>query len=594
MYSIENHRTKVQKKAQRGKKTQKSLPLMLFNHIPRSNYFTIQVFLVILHHAIYYPWKFRVYHLLPTFSLYFYPIMIFQSKRKFLLLLIACVCTCFTCIVYAQESEYSERPIVPGHPMWVYTASNKTLTLYYAEEAPQTINDEAVTAVTPYKPNEEAIKNDPYRAVAEHIVVDPSVEGWLPDTLDYLFAYLPKVKHMEIPQEFAMNTAQTMRGMFKHNTRLEGLTLGIYDFEQLHDIDSLFAHCIFLQRLDFHFWMPDLNTAKGVFHNNHSLRYVNMIGSDTTDDLLKEIALSRPNPFTLCYLRSKIEGSSLERVTGRNIISSNGLDVGQCSEYYLSDNIMSSDDLERGEYPAPNTDVAMRWPIEIPIGFTAKKVINDRKVGSKIGHAYSWFMPYEFVPPNGVSAYQYSETSVDGDTVTFIPAEAEWWGLALYPKTPYILVSSIGEFSTSILPEEGIDNASINVAACLPDEDIDAGYTSGGWNFVGSFKWRTAAEAANEGLWTLQSNNYWKTYQGSKARPRPMRAFMKQMTPNARPITMHLENPTLTGVKRIQLLDKANPENSRIYDLNGNYLGTRRETLSKGIYIIDGKTTAIP
>lgn len=408
---------------------------------------------------------------------------------------------------------------------------------------------------------------------------------------------------------FVTNILQNMARMFSHCHSLTSLDLSHFKNSSVSPVFyEMFRDCVNLKTLKFHPQRAirvSLPMVQNMFANTPNLEYIDMSKSTMEGAVLKNMIQSVPNPLTLRYMSKRRE------LTGPNVILRDTFtNEFTCEEYLLYDDTLTryehylyenvdtiTNEIRRsysdyptlssyshlGFYPRANYSAHMKWEVNIPYAFTAAKVTNNRKIGAKTGSAYTWFMPYSSPIPVGVEVYEFKETTVDGIVATFVPTT----DTELKAQKPYLVIATAGEVSTAV-------DATSEVPVYTPGNDVVAPETSDGWSFVGTFQWRTTEQAAAEGLHTLQTGNKWKHYRGSSVRPRPFRAFLKKVGAGARELSTNFDDGSdITGIEKIELLDSNNPEDSRIYDLNGRYLGTRRDVLTTGTYIIGGKTTRI-
>lgn len=379
---------------------------------------------------------------------------------------------------------------------------------------------------------------------------------------------------------FNTSNVVNMEGMFRTCSSLFELNLSNFNTEKVIRMQEMFASCSRLKTLtlnNFDGRSLISGAMAGFLNNTNNLEYVDMTqATNIAPQHQTAIAISTPNAFTLKYMP---KGSS---IAGKNVITTTDGINFTCQEYVVADDTLTR---YTGANLAPNTNspTAMKWEVNIPYGFTADKVTNTRKIGAKTGSAYTWFMPYSAPIPADVQVYEFAANTVDGMVATFVPTT----DTELKAQKPYLVKSTVGEVSTSV-PATSV------VPAYTPGTDVVAAATSDGWSFIGSFQWRTTERAATEGLHTLQTGNLWKTYEGSTAKPRPFRAYLKKSASGARQLSTRFDDASgITGIEQIELLDTTEANNSRIYDLNGRYLGTRRDMLRSGVYVIDGKTTRV-
>ena len=103
----------------------------------------------------------------------------------------------------------------------------------------------------------------------------------------------------------------------------------------------------------------------------------------------------------------------------------------------------------------------------------------------------------------------------------------------------------------------------------------------------------TAAEAAAANVYGLNAGNKWLYFTGSEGfGMSPFRAYMINANGHAKVMESILDadtdNQEDQEVTAIELINKDGSEN-RIYTLDGKYVGTKSEVLSKGMYIVNGK-----
>lgn len=394
--------------------------------------------------------------------------------------------------------------------------------------------------------------------------------------MNRMFWGMTSLKELNLTSFNTANVVNMWR-MFYNCPLFTTFDLSHFNTERVQRMDEMFAFCTGLKTLALNnFNGRSLTNTNGFLTNASNLEYLDLSrATGFTTARLNQIVSSVPNVFTLRYLPT---GST---VTGPNVITNDGTNF-TCVNYVVADDTLTRY-RNASLTPNVNSTTAMKWEVNIPYGFTADKVTNTRSIGAKAGSAYTWFMPYSAPIPAGVEVYEFKDATIDDQVMTFVRSN----DTELQAHKPYLVKSVVGAVSTSV------DAPSV-VPAYMPGHDVVLNERVGDWSFVGSFQWRTTEQAAQEDLHTLQTGNKWKHYQGSTAKPRPFRAYLKKMVAGARELSVSFEDASdITGIDKIEVLDGANPQNNSIYDLNGRYLGTRRDVLAKGTYIIGGKTTRI-
>ena len=225
-----------------------------------------------------------------------------------------------------------------------------------------------------------------------------------------------------------------------------------------------------------------------------------------------------------------------------------------------------------GEYVISDDD-----NIYIPYDITASKVTNDRTLSAD-ADAYTWYEPYAYTLPAGNTAYTF--TGASGSSLTF----TELGSQTLAANTPYLIIA-------------GDDvNGSINaetVVKATPATNTSGG-TQGDWQFVGTYNSMTAAEAATANMWALGSGNKWKYYTGTDTwGVYPRRCYMINSTEKASNNARTFDTVFGGEATYIELVNKTNPEESRIYTLDGKYVGTKKDVLKSGVYVSNGKKFVI-
>ena len=211
--------------------------------------------------------------------------------------------------------------------------------------------------------------------------------------------------------------------------------------------------------------------------------------------------------------------------------------------------------------------------LNIPTDVTADKITNSRTLAAD-ADAYTWYEPYAYTLPEGNVAYTF--TGANGTALTFTETGSQ----TLAANTPYLIVAADAV------------NGSVNsstVVKATPTTNTSGG-TQGNWQFVGTYKTMTATEAEAANMWALGAGNKWFYYTGSDAYGvYPRRAYMINSADKASAKQFDSNFDTSSEATHIELVNSKNPKESRIYTLDGKYVGTKKELLNGGIYVKDGK-----
>ena len=229
---------------------------------------------------------------------------------------------------------------------------------------------------------------------------------------------------------------------------------------------------------------------------------------------------------------------------------------------------------EDGDYVAEEIKLTSGEELNLEHDVIADKVTNDRTLTADEG-AYTWYEPYAYTLPAGNTAYTFS--GVNGSALQF----AELGSQKLEANTPYLVLAS-----NSV-------NGSINaetVVKATPANDKESG-EYGNWTFVGTYKSMTAAEAAEANMWALGASNKWFYYTGSDAYGvYPRRAYMiNSEDKGSGEAKIFGTDFGGSEVTHIELVNGENPDENRIYSLDGKYLGKKNEINVKGVVIENGK-----
>lgn len=212
-------------------------------------------------------------------------------------------------------------------------------------------------------------------------------------------------------------------------------------------------------------------------------------------------------------------------------------------------------------------------PIRVLSDVTVPSITNSRTLSAD-ADAYTWYEPYAYTLPDGNTAYTF--TGANGSSLTFEEAGTQ----TLAANTPYLIIAG-NDVNGSV-------NSSVTVKA-TPTTNGDGG-TQGDWQFVGTYNSMTAAEAATANMWALGSGNKWKYYtSGDAYGVYPRRCYMINSTEKASNNARTFDTVFGGEATYIELVNKTNPEENRIYTLDGKFVGTKKDVLKSGVYVINGK-----
>ena len=214
-------------------------------------------------------------------------------------------------------------------------------------------------------------------------------------------------------------------------------------------------------------------------------------------------------------------------------------------------------------------------PFRVLSDVTVPSIENSRVIPAS-EDAYTWYEPYNYTLAAG-NGTAYSFTGVSGTTLQFTAIGST----TLTANTPYLIV-----------PTADVDASVATEVTLKATPATDAtGATEGDWTFKGTYTGMTAAEAAAANVYGLNAGNKWLYFTGSEGFGMPpFRAYMVNASGHAKIMESILDTDTKEEqeVTAIELINKDGSEN-RIYTLDGKYVGTKSEVLSKGMYIVNGK-----
>ena len=247
--------------------------------------------------------------------------------------------------------------------------------------------------------------------------------------------------------------------------------------------------------------------------------------------------------------------------------------------YYTNSNVTGKNIIKEESGGSCSTTSAIKItegePFRVLSDVTVPSIENSRVILAA-EDAYTWYEPYNYTlaVEKGTA---YSFTGVSGSTLQFTATGST----TLTANTPYLIV-----------PKADVD-ASVATTVTLkatPAADTESG-EYGDWTFKGTYTGMTAAEAAAANVYGLNAGNKWLYFTGSEGFGMPpFRAYMVNASGHAKIMESILDTDTKEEqeVTAIELINNDGSE-SRIYTLDGKYVGTKSEVLSKGMYIVNGK-----
>ncbi len=201
-------------------------------------------------------------------------------------------------------------------------------------------------------------------------------------------------------------------------------------------------------------------------------------------------------------------------------------------------------------------------------GAFAEEVTYTRTMG-KLSTLY---LPYATEIPSGMKAYQFDD--VAAGVLKFTEVDA------IEANKPYVL-----EQASSVEQEFSATNVTIDI-------DNTGSFNSGDWTLKGTVEQISNADlltAAGEGkAYIVQSDGKWHPVESNNDVYIPaFRAyFIYSGTSEARVMDMSFGDGETT---QIHLISNDAENTTRIYTLDGRFVGTEKGALKKGVYVVNGK-----
>lgn len=394
-----------------------------------------------------------------------------------------------------------------------------------------------------------------------HTLTSLDLSSWRTEAvtdMGSMFSYCEGLTTLDL-SHFNTSEVTDLSRMFYGCTQLQTLDLSNFNTRKVVGFTRLFAECHNLRSLTLNSFDGSVigqgpnageRSATGVFEACKRLAYIDMSRAQHFSDTWLTHFLASAHPATLKYLP---QGSAL---IGENLVSNDGHNF-----FATAYNIGEEDATFQGE-------------VSIPHAFVAD-AINTRTLRPTDG-ATTWFAPYSVEVPEGFTAYTYTSADAQTSTATFTATTDP----TLHAQKAYLLLPN--DNTNSIAPKASQPMNVPSTSATAPAE------VGGDYTFIGTFKRLTAEEATAMRLYDLHHNHMWQAYTNTTTAPRPMRAYLKPNTTEARTTnTLATTIHAPTNIQRILL--QGGKAHGQTYDLNGRHLGTAPIALPHGLYIIDGQ-----
>lgn len=508
-------------------------------------------------------------------------------------------------------AQVAHAQIVLKTKIWrSFSAADSTTTLI---ASPFIAIDDGVI-IEEYQP--ERMSAEKIREGTRYVNIDPSMASYTPETLAKLFYGFENLQKISGLERLNTSKVQNMAYMFAGCKMLNNIDFGL-NTEQVTDMSYMFADCHNAISIETSSFKTDkVTTMEGMFQNCYQLSGVWSDGfqGNAVKSIAKmfmnckalgHIDLSQFNTPLLVNMDSAFFGCTLLRTLDINQL--NIINVERLKDFVKKAPILGSVDMSDIKAPReigrkliqeelneatlkylsslppmfnkiPNIVYLSKgtWVCEeyrlnahhssyVILPFVAKKVtLEGQEFWSRKFNILH--LPFSYTLPADAKAYVFKDV-VDG-VVHF----TRYTGEALEANTPYLILS-----------EHGVTSVPENVSV----------HQFGGY-YINQKDWILSSQLSVESMrrtYVLKSNGLWErlmTYTFSPWSPCLVR---KEATPYI--ATLNTARDGVVGIKHVALTDDATSGTTRIYDLNGHYLGTNREVLGKGIYIINGQKTQI-
>ncbi|MDO4715073.1 MAG: BspA family leucine-rich repeat surface protein [Bacteroidales bacterium] len=455
--------------------------------------------------------------------------------------------------------------------------------------------------------------------------------------MSLMFGNCISLKSLDVTS-FNLNEVTNMSRMFYACFSLTGLDLPSLEVPKLTDMSAMFVNCKSLSYLDLSsLEAPKLTDMSAMFANCGNLSYVdfsslkapkltdmnNMFAycSQLTEvgfptEFVPEGQVDMKEAFKECrrLLQLDFGGMNLSKLKnyascleGTSRMAS--LVLMHCTGYTdevieafveavpasalkyvptLTDNLVQNATpnvvyMEAGEAVCDEYQLDPYRPVQPSLDFTAKKItlLSEsfwKRPLNMITLPYAWTLTPE------VEAYEPEQISISENTIYFKRSEAK----VLEPYKPYLVRVASGAMLGNTMGNTKVHHLRYH------------SYSFGGnWGLSGSNDRviHTKADAESARAYRLQANGQWLPVKASDTEPwcylsgYIYNASNSNTTTYPSALSSHIEG--VTSIKHIALSDGDSPEATHIYDLNGRYLGTKREVLGTGVYIINGQKTQV-
>ena len=276
-----------------------------------------------------------------------------------------------------------------------------------------------------------------------------------------------------------------------------------------------------------------------------------------------------------------LSGTGKLRITSTCGGSTNGVRVSQIKIYTIPSAITYSDFTSTigtdnividGE--AEKIDLTDVNDFELPENenIHAEEVTYERKMG-KLSTIY---LPYDTEIPTGMKAYQFEGINSSNTALSFTEVNT------LEAYTPYVLEQATADTDED---KTTLSNTNVNIAGDAHHKTI-----VGEWTFQGTVKEMTNAEVltmAGTGTTYIINNSEWHPVGSNAAVTIPaFRAYFICTESNgAKVMDTMLDGKTT----KIELIGNDAQKSTRVYTLDGRYVGTEIDGNKKNVFVVNGK-----
>jgi hypothetical protein len=247
-----------------------------------------------------------------------------------------------------------------------------------------------------------------------------------------------------------------------------------------------------------------------------------------------------------------------------------------CEEFVIYDDLSGSQEQyqDAGDY---------KWPLTVPMAFTAKKVVNTRQLTG--AHFYTICLPYSLLLPATMEAY-----TLVASTDKHLGFTALESTVTLEPYKPYLVKAKTGgNLLCATNVEVQASPAESELYKLLGAGPVESGKAY----FYGTMRYMGTTAPLAEGLYIMQPSGEWgkiETAQdydpatGTGVCILPMRAYIKMNSP------MMARSLTATYTNGIEEMTTAEESETPVYNLQGMKVNRAN---AKGVVIVNGKKVRV-